>query len=122
MNNFKKLKIWQKGFEIAKSSFKFVSTFPKEERFGLVSQINRAAVSIAANIAEGTSRKSKKEFSHFLDISIGSAFELETYILLCGEIDYGDKTLAADMLSAIDEEQKMLFGFKSSLFKYLEAN
>ena len=78
MRNFKALKIWQKGFQIALNSYKITACFPPNERFGLVSQINRAAVSIPSNIAEGSSRRSRKEYNHFIEISLGSCFELET--------------------------------------------
>ena len=71
MRNFKSLKIWQKGFDIAVNSFKLVSTFPKEEKYGISSQITRAAVSIPSNIAEGSSRTSEKEYSRFIEISLG---------------------------------------------------
>ncbi len=66
MKNFKELKIWQKGFEIAVDSFKLVSTFPKEEKYGISSQITRAAVSIPSNIAEGSSRSSEKDYNRLL--------------------------------------------------------
>lgn len=66
MKNFKKLLIWQKGFEIAVHSFKLVETFPKEEKFGLSSQITRASVSIPSNIAEGSSRESERDYNRFL--------------------------------------------------------
>ena len=82
MKNFKDLKIWHKGFQIAVHSFKLVAGFPKEERFGISSQITRSAVSISSNIAEGSSRSSIKEFSHFLDIALGSSFELETQLVI----------------------------------------
>jgi four helix bundle protein len=75
MRNFKELKIWQKGFTIAVNSFKLVSTFPKEERFGISSQITRAAVSIPSNIAEGSSRSSEKDYNRVIEISLGSSFK-----------------------------------------------
>ena len=79
-HNFKKLKIWQMGLQIAKDIFDSTATFPNEEKFGLTSQMNRCAVSIPSNIAEGSSR-TNKSFSHFIDISLGSSFELQTQIL-----------------------------------------
>src|ERR1700755_1396796 len=72
MRNFKELKVWQKGFDIAINSYKLTATFPAEEKFGLISQINRAAVSIASNIAEGSSRNSDKDYKRFIEISLGS--------------------------------------------------
>jgi four helix bundle protein len=90
MRNFKQLKIWQKGFEIAVQSFKLTSSFPKEEKFGICSQITRAAVSIPSNVAEGSSRSSDKDYNRFLEISLGSSFELETQLLIAEASNYGD--------------------------------
>ena len=67
MRNFKKLKIWQKGFDIAVKSFQLVSSFPREEKYGISSQITRSAVSIPSNVAEGSSRKSDKDYSRFIE-------------------------------------------------------
>jgi four helix bundle protein len=111
MKNFKGLKVWQKGFEIAAGSFRLTETFPKEERFGLSSQITRAAVSIPANIAEGSSRGSEKDYKRFLQIALGSGFELETHLLIAETANYGSKEIRDQMLRAIDEEQKMLIAF-----------
>jgi len=74
MRNFKELKIWQKGFQIAINSFSISKAFPKEERFALSSQITRAGVSIPSNIAEGSSRNSDKEYNRFIEIALGSSF------------------------------------------------
>ena len=84
MRNSKELKIWQKGFEIAINAFKLIAAFPKEEKYGISSQITRAAVSISSNIAEGSSRKSEKDYNRFIEISLGSTFELETQLLIAG--------------------------------------
>jgi len=115
MRNFKQLKIWQKGFELAINSFKLTASFPKEEKYGISSQITRAAVSIPSNIAEGSSRSSTKEYSRFIEISFGSTFELETQLLIAQAVNYGDKDLTNTMLKDIDEEQKMLTSFMSKL-------
>jgi four helix bundle protein len=115
MKNFKGLKVWQKGFEIAAGSFRLTETFPKEERFGLSSQITRAAVSIHANIAEGSSRSSEKGYKRFLQIALGSGFELETHLLIAERANYGAKEIRDLMLRAIDEEQKMLIAFIKKL-------
>jgi four helix bundle protein len=80
-HNFKKLKIWQMAMDIAKDVFDLIADFPSEEKFGLVSQMNRCVISIPSNIAEGSSR-TNKSFSHFIDISLGSSFELQTQLLL----------------------------------------
>jgi four helix bundle protein len=98
MRDFKKLKIWQTGFQIAFKSFKLVDTFPKEEKYGLARQITRAAVSIASNIAEGSSRTSQKDYLRFIEISLGSLFELETQILIAQGLNFGDNELRANLL------------------------
>lgn len=115
MRNFKQLKIWQKGFQIAVKSFQLVNSFPKEEKFGLSSQITRAAVSIPSNIAEGSSRSSNKDYNRFIEISLGSSFEIETQLLIAEAVNFGEKEKRTELLKDIDEEQKMLMSFMSKL-------
>ena len=115
MKNFKLLRIWQKGFEIAIDSFKLVSTFPKEEKFGLASQITRAGVSIPSNIAEGSSRTSERDYSRFLEISLGSTFEAKTQLLIAAAVNFGNTDMRDEILKDIDEEEKMLIGFMKKL-------
>jgi four helix bundle protein len=115
MRNFKQLKIWQKGFDLAVNSFKLVSSFPREEKYALSSQITRAAVSVPSNIAEGSSRSSNKDYSRFIEISLGSTFELETQLLIAQAVNYGDTDITNTMLKDIDEEQKMLMSFITKL-------
>jgi four helix bundle protein len=115
MKNFKELRIWQKGFEIAVKSFKLVRTFPKEEKFGISSQITRAAVSIPSNIAEGSSRSSEKDYRRFIEISLGSSFEVETQLLIADAVDFGSEEIRKEILKDIDDEQKMLMGFMNKL-------
>jgi four helix bundle protein len=117
MRNFKQLKIWQKGFDIAVKSFRLTAAFPKEEKFGLSSQITRAAVSIPSNIAEGSSRTSEKDYNRFVEISLGSSFEMETQLLIAEAVNYGDSVLRKELLSDLDEEQKMIISFCSKLQK-----
>ncbi len=92
MNNFKKLDVWVKAMEIAEQAYTTSSGLPSEEKFGLTSQIRRAAVSIPSNIAEGAGRNSKKEFIQFLAIARGSASELNTQILLGEAFGYLDQS------------------------------
>ena len=117
MKNFKQLRIWQKGFEIAIQTFKLVSSFPREERFGLTSQITKAGVSIPSNIAEGSSRSSEKEYSRFVEIALGSSYELETQILIAEAVNFGEHSLRDNLLYNIMEEQRMLVTFISRLNK-----
>ncbi|WP_370003901.1 four helix bundle protein, partial [Winogradskyella sp.] len=86
-HNYKNLKVWSLGIEIVDDVFKLTYSFPKEERFGLGSQINRCSVSIPSNIAEGSAR-TDKSFSHFIDIALGSSFELETQLIIANKRKY----------------------------------
>jgi four helix bundle protein len=115
MRNFKKLLIRQKGFQIAVKSFHLVTSFPKEEKYGLSSQLTRAAVSIPSNIAEGSSRSSNKDYKRFLEISLGSTFEMETQLLIAEAVNFGEKDKRDELTKDIDEEQKMLMSFMSKL-------
>lgn len=115
MRNFKELKIWQKGIEIATNCFKLTSSFPKEEKFGLISQLNRACVSIPSNIAEGSSRRTNKDYNHFIQISLGSCFEAETQLLIAEELKFGNAELIKQLLLKITEEEKMLTAFSKTL-------
>jgi four helix bundle protein len=115
MRNFKQLLIWQKRVQIAVKSFQAVSSFPKEEKYGLSSQITSAAVSIPSNIAEGSSRSSAKDYNRFLEISLGSSFELETQLLIAKAVNFGEKEKRNELLKDIDEEQKMIMSFMSKL-------
>lgn len=115
MKNFKQLLIWQKGMQIWMETYKLTKQLPPEEKFGLVSQMNRSAVSIPANIAEGSSRKSQKDYSRFVQISTGSSFELETYLIGIQQLGLGEKERIEAILFLIEEEQKMLYSFQSKL-------
>jgi len=115
MRNFKQLLIWQKGFQIAVKSFDIVSSFPNQEKYALSSQITRAAVSIPSNIAEGSSRSSMKDYNRFLEISLGSSFEVETQLLIAEAVNFGEKGKRDNLLKDIDEEQKMIMSFMSKI-------
>lgn len=117
MRNFKELKIWQKGFEISVDCFNLTKAFPAELKFSLTSQINRSGVSIPSNIAEGSSRSSEKDYNRFLEIALGSCFELETQLLISQEVHYGDDEIRKKILSSINEEEKMIMSFMNKLNK-----
>lgn len=116
-HNFKELKVWQKSRVLAKNLFVLTRQYPKDERFEIVSQMRRAVVSIASNIAEGSGRNSNKEFRRFLDIALSSAYELETQIIISYDLEYikGDEITVIS--NDIQEVQKMIFGFRRSLSK-----
>lgn len=115
MKNFKKLNIWQEGFKIAINTYKISKEFPIEEKYGLISQVNRSAVSISSNVAEGSSRRSQKDYFRFIEIALGSCFELESQFLIAYELDFGNKEKIENILHDIDEEQKMLIAFMKKL-------
>ncbi len=115
MKNFKELRIWQKGMEIAVGCYKLIENFPKEERYGLSSQITRCGVSIPSNIAEGSGRRTEIDYRRFIDISLGSSYELETQLLIAQYVKFGNQELLAEMLNRVSEEQKMLMGFGNKL-------
>ena len=117
MRNFKNLEIWKKGFQIAINSFKLTENFPTQEKFGLSIQITKAGVSIPSNIAEGSSRTSEKDYSRFIELSLGSSFELETQLLIAKELGFGNHQLVLNTLELVSEEQKMLQSFQSKLNK-----
>lgn len=115
MRNFKELKIWQKGIDIAIKTYQFTDTFPKEDKYAIVQQMTRASVSIPSNIAEGSSRKSEKDYLRFIELSLGSAFELETQIIIAEKLDKGNRQLLQELKAEIINEQKMLTGFQQKL-------
>jgi four helix bundle protein len=115
MHNYKNLKIWQSSRILVKQVYELTANFPINEKFGLISQIQRAVVSIPANIAEGSGRGSNKEFSRYLDIAISSSFELETELLLAHDLSFLNDSQIAPVIQLIQEIQKMIFGFKETI-------
>lgn len=115
MHQFKELKVWQKGRELVTDTCKATQKFPKDELFGLTSQMRRAAVSIPANIAEGCGRNSDKELNRYLDIANGSAFELETQVILCLDLEFFTQQVFENFDAKLNEIQKMIFGLKQSI-------
>ena len=117
MHNLKELKIWNKAIELAVDVYKATSSFPTDERFGLISQSRRAAVSIPSNIAEGAGRNLKKEFSNFLGIANGSSYELQTQLVISNKLNLLGDELLNGLLNQIDELQKMNYSFQQTLNK-----
>ena len=111
IHNFKELLVWQKAMDLTLFVYQLASSFPKEERFGLTSQILRCAVSIASNIAEGSGRVSKKEFQHFISISMGSAFELETQMIIAFRFNYITEEKLSTFSEMIGPVQKMALDY-----------
>ena len=104
-HRYKNLKIWELGMKIASEVFELSRTFPKDEKFGLTSQISRCSVSIPSNVAEGSSR-TDKSFSHFLDIALGSSFELETQLIIATNRQYIGEEEFKSLEKFIQEFQK----------------
>ncbi len=112
---FQKLHIWTKSMSLAKETYRLLRLFPKEELYGLSSQMRRASVSIPSNIAEGSQRNSSKEFSHFLSIARGSLAELQTQYILAYEIGYISQPQFDVIIQLLEEVGKMMRAFQGSL-------
>ena len=118
-HNFKDLKIWQEAMKVVKSTYLLTAQLPLDERFGLISQINRSAVSIPSNIAEGSGRTTDKDFLNFINIGLSSSFELETQLILANDLFQLD---VQDLIGKINELQRMIVGFKKSISFKLNNN
>jgi four helix bundle protein len=114
-HNFRKLNIWKDGIAVTKETYSMTRLFPKEERFGLSSQIRRCAVSIPSNIAEGTSRSTDKHFKQYLETALGSAFEWETQLIIAFEIEYISKETFEHLENKIQHIQNQIIRFMNSL-------
>jgi four helix bundle protein len=110
MSSYKELIVWQKSIQLVTDIYKLTKTFPKEEIYGLASQMQRAVVSIPSNIAEGNDRNSSKEFSQFLRIARGSLAELETQIIISEKLGYTDKGQITPILNSCYEIGRMING------------
>jgi four helix bundle protein len=117
MKPHKNLEAWKLSFELVKEIYKVTASFPSEEKFGLVSQIRRAAVSAPTNIAEGAARKSKKEFIHFLYIAEGSISELDTLIELSVALEFLSIETSETLFTSLGNISKRIIG----LIKRLES-
>jgi four helix bundle protein len=115
MKNFKNLNVWRKGIDLVVNVYKKSKQFPKEEIYGLTSQIKRSAISIPSNIAEGSGRNSDKDFNRFLDISLGSSFELETQLIIAHELEFLSDNDFNELNEKVIEEQRMITGLQKTL-------
>ncbi len=116
LKNYKDLKVWQKSYQLCLDIYQITKTFPKEEQYSLTSQIRRAAVSVPSNIAEGYGRKTTPEYIRFLYIAYGSNCELETQLLLSGDLGYIKVEELKKLQKDIGEIERML----KALMKALE--
>ena len=117
MHNFKELRVWQESIRLSEEIYAITNNLPKEEMYGLNSQIRRAVISIPSNVAEGSGRESKKEFNQFLNISLGSSFELETQLILSENLNFLTRDELSHIYQSLSEIQRMLYGLKKSLRK-----
>jgi four helix bundle protein len=108
MKDFRKLVIWSLSMELVKDIYELTTSFPDAEKFGLVSQMRRCSVSIPSNIAEGSGRSSEIEFKRFLEISLGSSFELETQIQLSVQLGFSKMDSIHDLLMKLNSLQKQI--------------
>lgn len=113
MHNLQELNIWKKAIDLSVKIYDITSSFPTDEKYGLSSQMRRASVSIASNIAEGAGRNSSKEFVYFLGLSNGSCFELETQLIIAQRLSLTLKT--SGLIDELHEIQKMNYRFQEYL-------
>lgn len=110
MHNYKELKVWQKAMDFVVAVYTLAKKFPKDELFGLTSQLRRAAVSVSLNIAEGAGRESDLEFARFLDIALGSTYESIVALLIAQRLDYCDVKESNGLVEQAEEIARMLTG------------
>jgi four helix bundle protein len=122
VRSYKDLMVWQKSIDLIDGIYRLSRAFPKSETYGLSSEVQRAAVSVAANIAEGSGRESTKEFIHHLAYSLGSLAEVETYLVVSLNLKYATAATTAPLESQCDEIGKMLRSLQQSLKKSLDRN
>jgi len=113
--NYKDLLVWQNGIGLAKVVYNLAKSFPAEEKFGLVSQMRRAAVSIPSNVAEGQARRTTGEFVQFISNAEGSAAELDTQLILSVELGFCAKDKALPIYEMLEEERRMLNALRRKL-------
>lgn len=115
MSGYQDLSVWKKSMSVSVSVYELTKQLPKEETYGLITQMRRAAVSIASNIAEGHGRRSKGDFDRFLSIANGSKAELETQLLLCELLKYLKNEEIKNLMDDLKEIGKMIYGLQSKI-------
>ena len=116
-HEYRELKIWQKSRVLNKEIYEITSTFPKEEMYGLISQIRRASISVPSIISEGSGYESTSQFLKFLNIALGSLCEVETQLYLSLDIGYTDQSQVDPALIKTDELKRMIIGYMKALRK-----
>lgn len=115
MHNFRELKVWQASMDLVVEIYQLTGGFPSDEKFGLISQIRRCAVSIPSNIAEGAGRNHNTEFRQFLGVATASSFELETQLILAQRLDMVENKAITSSLEKLTQIQKMTYNLRKSL-------
>jgi len=115
MRDFQHLEIWQRSHQLTLSIYSLTQAFPKEEVFGLTSQMRRSASSIPTNIAEGCGRESATELKRFLTIAAGSSSELQYQVILCKDLNYITETIFKELSDEITQIRKMIYSYSSKL-------
>lgn len=115
MRNFRELDIWNLSRGLVKEIYFLMKTMPDEEKYGLTSQIKRSVISIPSNIAEGCAKKSSKDFSRFLEISLGSCYELETQLILCSDVELIPEKNIEDKIILLQNIEKKISSFLNYL-------
>jgi four helix bundle protein len=117
MFNFAKLDVWREAVDFAETIYRVTRAFPDEERFGLTSQMRRAAVSISSNIAEGSSRSSRLDFARYIELAARSVFEVVSQSVICNRQGYISKDDHSQLYAACEKQSRMLSCLKKSLLK-----
>ncbi|MDX2133855.1 MAG: four helix bundle protein [Saprospiraceae bacterium] len=115
MRDFRKLEVWQDAMNLVQQVYRITGEFPAVEKYGLAQQLQRSAVSIPSNIAEGCGRSSDNVFSHYLDLANGSAFELETQLLLSAQLNYAAEQHIQPLIEATQSIQRRLYALRRKL-------
>ena len=111
------LDVWKKSIDLVTLIYKYTADYPKNEMYGLTSQIRRCAVSIPSNIAEGSARTTRKDFSHFLAIALGSVAELETQLIISRNLNYLPETVLDELMPELTSIRRMTLGLRKSINK-----
>ena len=112
---FRKLLVWQKAHQLTLEVYRTTRSFPEDEKYGLTAQMRRCAVSIGANVAEGSARKSDRDFARFVQIAFGSASELEQHLLLAVDLEYLSRDHHTKLDANVNEVKRMLIGLSRRL-------
>jgi len=115
MRDFRKLDLWKEGIEFSSIIYDLTAQFPKNEKYGLIDQMRRAVVSIPSNLAEGCSRKTNKEYVKYIDYSLGSAFELETQLIISSKVGYINQENAKNSIDRLSILQRRINVLRNSI-------